>query len=142
MFTFTPAITRSEYALANAMLNMTDLATRTVSANATDVIDTGDAFVLEIELPGYEKENISVSLKTKYLTIEAKAKVKASDAEEGEVEVKYLRRGRVKGDFSRTYTVQNIDESGIEAAYENGVLTVTLPKIKPIEPETHRFTVK
>ena len=141
MFTFTPAITRSEYALANAMLNMTDLATRTVSANATDVIDTGDAFVLEIELPGYEKENISVSLKTKYLTIEAK-RAEKPDAEEGTVEVKYLRRGRVKGDFSRTYTVQNIDEGGIEAAYENGILTVTLPKIKPIEPETHRFTVK
>ena len=142
MFTFTPALTRSEYALANAMLGMTDFATRSVSSNATDILDTGDAFVLEIELPGYQKEDISVSLKTKYLTIEAKRPAQDEAENKGEVEVKYLRRGRVKGDFSRTYTVQNVDENGITAAYENGVLTVTVPKIKPIEPETHRFTVQ
>jgi len=142
MFTFTPAITRSEYALANAMLNMTDFATRTVSANATDIIDTDNAFILEIELPGYQKDEISVALKTKYLTIEAKPKAD-EDTEEGEKPaVRYLRRGRVKGEFTRTYTVQNIDGDGITVAYENGVLSVTLPKVKPIEPETRRFAVQ
>ncbi len=135
MFTFTPAVYRP-FSLANAFFDMTENETRL--RYPTDVIDADDAYKLVIDLPGYQKDEISLSLETKYFTIEAKHK----ESEEGEVEPKYLRRERTKGSFSRTYTVQNIEKNGITASYENGVLTVTLPKIKPIEPEKLTFSVQ
>lgn len=137
MFSFTPTLYRSPFSLANALLDMQDHETR-ASYHATDIIDAGDRYLLEIELPGYQKEDIDVSLQTKYLTISAKPHKR----EEGEVEKTYLRRERVLSEFSRTYTVQNIEEEGIAASYENGVLAVSLPKKKPIEPETRKFTVQ
>ena len=136
MFNFTPTLYHSPFSLAESLFDMHD-AYKTKSRHATDVTDEGDSYLIAIELPGYKKEEIEVSLETKYLTITAKP-----EKAEGEVEKKYLSRERVHGEFSRTYTVQNVDESGIRVAYESGVLMITLPKKKPIEPETHRFTVQ
>ena len=136
MFTFTPTLYRSPFSLANALFDSYE-ETKTARA-ATDIIDEDDRYLLEIELPGYAKEDIEVSLQTKYLTIKATPKAPA----EGEVEKRYLRRERSFGAYSATFTVQNIEAEGITVAYENGILTVSLPKKKPVEPETRRFSVQ
>jgi len=136
MFNFTPTLYRSPFSLANALFDSYE-GTKSVRA-ATDIIDDEDRYLLEIELPGYHKEDIEVSLQTKYLTIKATPKT----PEEGEVEKRYLRRERTLGEYSATFTVQNIEAEGITVSYENGVLTVALPKKKPVEPETRRFSVQ
>lgn len=138
MMHFAPTLYHSPFSLANALFDMTE--TERKSNHATDIIDAGDRVLLEIELPGYQKENIDVSLQSKYLTITAKPVTPIEG--EAEVETKYLRRERRLGEFSCTYTVKNIEEEAIEVAYENGVLTVTLPKKQPIEPETRKFTIR
>lgn len=134
MFTFTPTLYRSPFSLANALFDYTEA--RATQHRATDIIDAEDRYILEIELPGYAKEDIEVSLQTKYLTVKATAK-----KPEAEVETRYLKRERTLGDYTATFTVQNIEAEGITVSYENGVLSVTLPKKKPVEPETRRFSI-
>ncbi len=104
----------------------------------TDIRDTGDGYVLEAELPGFNKEDITLDLKDNILTITATHSESAEKKDEGG----YIRRERRYGSFQRSFDVTGIDESGITAAYENGVLALTLPKAKPAEPETHRIEIQ
>ncbi len=105
----------------------------------TDIRDTGDSYVLEAELPGFRKEDIDLDLKDGILTITAVHQ----DSEEKKAEDgSYIRRERRYGSFTRSFDVTGIDESGITAAYENGVLALTLPKAKPVEPETHKIAIQ
>lgn len=105
----------------------------------TDIRDSGDSYVLEAELPGFQKEDISLDLKDGILTITAThSATKDSGSEDGT----YIRRERRFGSFQRSFDVTGIETSGITAAYESGVLSVTLPKTRPAEPETHRIAIQ
>lgn len=102
----------------------------------TDIKDTGDAYLLEAELPGFRKEDISLDLKEGILTITA------THSQHSEVEERtYIRRERRFGSFQRSFDVSGIDERGITAGYDSGVLSVRLPKVKPAEPETFRINI-
>lgn len=104
----------------------------------TDIRDTGDSYVLEAELPGFHKEDISLDLKDGILTITAThSATKDSGSEDGT----YIRRERRFGSFQRSFDVSGIDERGITAGYDSGVLSVRLPKVKPAEPETFRINI-
>lgn len=104
----------------------------------TDIRDTGDGYVLEAELPGFNKEDISLDLKDGILTITAThSATKDSGSEDGT----YIRRERRFGSFQRSFDVSGIDERGITAGYDSGVLSVRLPKVKPAEPETFRINI-
>lgn len=105
----------------------------------TDIRDAGDSFLLEADLPGFNKEDISLDLKDGILTISA---VHQDSSEEKDDKGSYIRRERRYGSFQRSFDVTGIDEAGITAAYQNGVLTLTLPKAKPVEPETHRIAIQ
>lgn len=105
----------------------------------TDIRDAGDSFLLEADLPGFNKEDISLDLKDGILTIQA---VHQDSSEEKDDKGSYIRRERRYGSFQRSFDVTGIDESGITAAYQNGVLTLTLPKARPVEPETHRIAIQ
>jgi HSP20 family protein len=102
----------------------------------TDIRDNGDAFLLEAELPGFEKEDIHLDLKDGVLTITATHKEETEDKKNS-----YVRRERKYGSFSRAFDVSGIDEAGVRAAYQNGVLTLTLPKAKPVVPEAKRIEI-
>lgn len=102
----------------------------------TDIRDLGDAFVLEAELPGFEKEDIHLDLKDGVLTVTASHKTETEEKKNS-----YVRRERKYGSFSRAFDVTGIDEAGVTAAYRNGVLTLTLPKAKPVVPETKRIEI-
>ncbi len=105
----------------------------------TDILDSGDSYILEAELPGFQKEDISLDLKDGILTITATHSAsKDSRSENGA----YIRRERRFGSFQRSFDVTGIETSGITAAYESGVLSVTLPKARPVEPETHRIAIQ
>jgi len=109
---------------------------RRLPAFSTDIRDEGDHYMLEAELPGFKKEDISLDLKEGILTITA------THNEECQVEEgTYIRRERRFGSFQRSFDVSGIDERGITAGYDSGVLSVRLPKVKPAEPETFRINI-
>ena len=109
-----------------------------VSAFRTDVLDTGDAFKLEAELPGFKKEDIKIDIENDCLTISAE---RSSDTKE-EQKGSYVKRERFYGSFSRSFDVSGINVDAIEAAYTDGVLTVTLPKKAAEIPASRRLEIK
>ena len=90
----------------------------------TDIRDQGDKFLLEAELPGFQKEDISLELKEGILTIKAEHK---ENQDQKDDKGNYIRRERRYGSFSRTFDVSGIDENAITAVYNNGILELTCP---------------
>lgn len=114
----------------------------TVSGNngfRCDITDKGDHYLLEAELPGFEKNDIHVDLEGDILTISA-----ANDTsnEEKDPEGNVVRRERRYGSFRRSFDVSDIDVNSIEAGYKNGILELSLPKVKEIEPPTRKIEVQ
>ena len=103
----------------------------------TDVSDTGDAYKLEAELPGFKKEDIKIDIENDCLTISAE---RSGDTKEDKHN--YVKRERFYGSFSRSFDVSGINVDGIEAAYNDGVLTVTLPKKAAEIPASRRLEIK
>ena len=108
-----------------------------VSAFRTDVIDTGDTFKLESELPGFRKEDIKIDIENDCLTISAERKADSKEEKDN-----YVKRERFYGSFSRSFDVSGINVDGIEAAYNDGVLTVKLPKKSAEIPASRRLEIK
>jgi len=104
-----------------------------------DIRDTGDSYLLEADLPGFDKNDISLDLKEGILTIKA---VHAESSEQKDEGGSYIRRERQYGSFTRSFDVTGIDEQAITASYTNGVLAVTLPKAKPVEPDTRKIAIQ
>ena len=108
-----------------------------VSVFNTDVIDTGDAFKLECELPGFKKEDIKIDIENDCLTISAERSSEDKDEKEN-----YVKRERFYGSFTRSFDVSGINVDNIEAGYSDGVLTVTLPKKAAEIPASRRLEIK
>ena len=108
-----------------------------VSAFRTDVIDTGDAFKLECELPGFKKEDIKIDIENDCLTISAERSSDDKDEKDN-----YVKRERFYGSFTRSFDVSGINVDNIEAGYSDGVLTVTLPKKAAEVPASRRLEIK
>ena len=113
---------------------------RSFSGFNTDIQDTGKEYVLEAELPGFNKEDIHVDVQDGVLTISAKHEEKQD--EKDEKSGKYVRRERRYGSYQRSFTLDGVDAKNIQGAYENGVLKLTLPKEQPTVPETHRIEIQ
>ena len=102
----------------------------------TDIKETENAYELDLELPGYGKEEIKVSLENGYLTVSAERQNKE---EEGK---KYLRR-EIREQTSRSYYVGNdITREQIKAKYNNGILTLTVPKKGPEKKEPNFIEIE
>ena len=108
-----------------------------VSVFNTDVIDTGDAFKLECELPGFKKEDIKIDIENDCLTISAERSSDDKDEKDN-----YVKRERFYGSFTRSFDVSGINVDNIEAGYSDGVLTVTLPKKAAEVPASRRLEIK
>ncbi len=104
----------------------------------TDIRDTGDGFVLKADLPGFDKENIEVSVDGDILSIKAERKSECDEKDEGG---NYIRRERSFGSYSRSFDVSNIDVDGITVKYEDGVLTLDMPKHVDEKPEVKKLTI-
>lgn len=92
----------------------------------TDIKETDTAFELAIDLPGFAKEDVAVDLKDGYLTINAKT---AKETEDKDEKGTYVRKERFSGTCSRTFYVgEDIEEDDVKAKFENGVLTIDVPK--------------
>ena len=92
-----------------------------------------------MDLPGFKKDEIKVQLKDGYLTLSA---AKGLDKDEQDKKGNYIRRERYYGSYSRSFNVSEIDVENIKAAYENGVLTLTMPKKAPVKPESKHLEIE
>lgn len=103
----------------------------------TDVREVGDNYEIDIELPGYKKEDVKVQLKEGYLTISA---VKNADDGQKDDNGRYIRRERFSGSVSRQFYVgKNMTEEDIHAKFEDGVLKLTVPKEEHKKVEENRY---
>ena len=91
----------------------------------TDIRDQGDKFLLEAELPGFQKDEIHVDVKDGYLTVSAQ---KGLDKDEQDKKGRVLRQERYAGACSRSFYVGHVKPEDVKAKYEDGVLSVIVPK--------------
>ena len=110
-----------------------------MSAFRTDITEKDGNYVLEAELPGFKKEDISIDLDKDCLTITAS---RSSESDEDDKERNFVRRERFYGSYSRSFNVSGIDTDGITAAYNDGILSVSMPKKNPEIPAARRLEIQ
>jgi HSP20 family protein len=102
----------------------------------TDIAELEKEYVVEAELPGYTKENISVDFADNELTIMVK---KAEETEESKGN--YLRKERRSGEMARTFVFENVSEEGIKDEFKDGILKLNLPKKETVEAKTRKIEI-
>lgn len=104
----------------------------------TDVIETKDNVVVKMSAPGVKPEDIDISVVGDTLTIEGETK-----SEEQFEEGSYIRKERRFGSFQRTFSLPtSVTSDKAKAEFENGVLTLTLPKAEEAKPRSIKVTMK
>ncbi len=106
----------------------------------SDLRDTGDSYVLEAELPGFTKEEISLDIEGDVLTLTAVHKEKTD--EEKEKDGTYLRRERSYCSYQQKLDISGVEVDQMQASYENGILTLTMPKKHPEQPATKKIEIQ
>ena len=92
----------------------------------TDIRETDNGYIIDVDLPGYKKENIKIDVTDGYLTINAKMNQKNTEDNNG----KYVRRERFFGECSRSFYVgEAVEDLDIKAKFQNGILSLEIPKI-------------
>ena len=100
----------------------------------TDVREAGDSYELDIDLPGFKKDEVNVKLNDGYLTISA---AKGLDRDDKDKKGNYIRRERYAGAMQRSFYVGDIKGEDIRARFENGILSLTVPKAEVKKLESH-----
>ena len=103
----------------------------------TDVRESEDGYEVIVDLPGFKKDEIEVQLENGYLNISA---AKGLDKDETDKKGKYIRKERYAGSMSRSFYVgDDITENDIHGKFENGILTLDVPKkeAKAVETKKH-----
>lgn len=99
----------------------------------TDIKETDAGYEMDIDLPGFKKENVTAKLENGYLTISA---AKGMDKDEKNDEGVYIRRERYCGQCARTFYVgEDVKQEEIKAKFEDGILKVFVPKTEPKKVE-------
>ncbi len=106
--------------------NLPDYTARTTSLMKTDVKEKDGNYEVDIDLPGFKKEDIKAKLENGYLTVSATQTVNNDEKDE---DGKYIRQERYNGSMSRSFYVgENVTQEEIKAKYEDGILKLTVPK--------------
>ncbi len=102
----------------------------------TDVKETDKAYELDIDLPGFDKENVQIELNDGYLTINASTNEEKEDKDENGT---FLRKERFVGSCRRSFYVgDDVSEDDITAKFENGILSINVPKKELPKPEDRK----
>ena len=103
----------------------------------TDVRETDNSYELDIDLPGFKKDEIKVELDNGYLSISA---AKGLDKDEEKKDGKYIRRERYAGAMNRTFYVgDNLTQQDIQAKFEDGILKISVPKKDVQQTEQNKY---
>ena len=95
-----------------------------------DIQENGDAYLFHAELPGMTKEDIHITLENNVLRVSGERKFEKDAKKEN-----YHRVERTYGTFTRTFTLPTqVDPEKVQAAFENGILTITVPKAEQAKP--------
>ena len=105
----------------------------------TDLKDNGDSYTLEADLPGFEKKDINIEMNGDVLKISAE---RHSEHEEEDKKKNYIRCERSYGSYMREFDISGVESDGITAKYENGVLTLNMPKKEETAPESRRLEIE
>ena len=111
--------------------------TKSVGSFKADVVDQGDKYLLQAELPGFKKEDIYIDLDGNYLTIQA-----SHTKENNTSSDKVVRKERQFSAFSRSFNVSGINTEEITASYNDGILELKLPKVEEEKPKTKKIEIK
>lgn len=109
-----------------------------VSSCRTDIRDEGDKYVMESELPGFEKEDINIDINGNSLVISAQH---STTNDEKDDKGNYIRRERSFGSYKRSFDISDINTEEINAEYKNGILKLDLPKKKPETSVSKRLEI-
>lgn len=102
-----------------------------------DLKETDESYLVETDLPGIEKEAIDIEFNNNYLVISAKRNESLEDKKEN-----YVRRERHYGEFKRSFYIDNVDESKIDASFNHSVLKITLPKLNKGNDKKRKIDIR
>ena len=103
----------------------------------TDIKETDAGYEMDIDLPGFKKEDVSAKLEKGYLTITA---AKGLDKDEKNDKGVYIRRERYTGECARTFFVgEDVKQEDIKAKFEDGILKVSILKVEPKKVEEKKY---
>lgn len=102
-----------------------------------DIRETEKEYIIDAEIPGVKKEDIKLDLRDDTLTISVE-----HDEQFDEERENYIRKERRIGSFSRSFYVENVNNEAVNAKYDNGILTITLPKQEGVRENRHRIDIQ
>ena len=112
-------------------------AKNTANVMKTDIKENDKGYELDVDLPGYKKEDVKDELKDGYLTISAS---NDNTKEEKDEDGKYIRKERYTGSVSRSFYVgKYVTEEDIHAKFENGILKLSVPKVDAPKVEENKY---
>lgn len=118
--------------LSNFFPALASNALKLSSSPVVDVVESKDKYTLEMELPGFSKENVDISLKDRVLSISSKNTEKEETKDR-----RYLVKERTKMNFSRSFTLpDDIDQENVSADFINGILMISIPRKEETKPRT------
>ena len=118
---------RNDFDLFDEMFNDPFFTRRNeVKLMKTDIREKEDAYLVDIDLPGYDKKDIKISVEDGYLTVSAKTE---SNNDEKDEKGNFIRKERYSGECSRSFYVgEDIETEDVKASFKNGILTLDIPK--------------
>ncbi len=106
----------------------------------TDLIEKDDAYEMKIDLPGFTKEQIHLEMENGVLVVKAE---RSEESEDKDKAGNVVHRERHSGSMERHFVLGDaVKEDEITAEFEDGVLKVSLPKAKPVEPERKQIEIR
>ncbi len=106
------------------------ISTRKEQPMKCDIYEKDGNYHIEMDIPGFKKDEISVETKDGYLTIKAE---KNNEVNEEDEKKNYIRRERTYGKYERSFYLGDLDEDKIDAKFENGMLKLTVPKKEEVD---------
>lgn len=103
----------------------------------SDIYEEGDSYHLDIELPGFTKDDLKIDFDNGYLTVTAEKKDQRDEESK-----KYIRKERFYGLYKRSYYIGDVSEDSIRAKFDNGVLKVSIKKIELEAPKQKIISIE